>query len=92
MPSFQNLTGDNTESHEDVSEKSSDSSVGGSSPSNRQDKLRKEFAKTRDNMNSLLSDDSFQLPQDGIEAFHAIPDALDTGMFDSDVFGDLDDD
>lgn len=85
---------DNTEPQEESSTGSMSSISCGDedkSPTSRQEKMKKDLAKTRDNVNSLLSDETFQLPEDGIEAFNMLPDALNTGMFDSDVFGDLGD-
>jgi hypothetical protein len=81
-----NLSEDNTDSKEDSSIVSSNGDE--ESPLTREQKLKKELAATRENVNSLLSDENFKLPE--IEAFNMMPDALNTGMFDSDIFGDSD--
>lgn len=53
----------------------------------REQSLKMKLAATRDMQ--LMADDD--LPEDGIDAFNMMPNALNTGMFDSDIFGDLDD-
>ncbi|CAJ1931099.1 unnamed protein product [Cylindrotheca closterium] len=61
------------------------------SPVSREQEMKRKLAATRNMKMLARHEDINPLPEDdGIGAFNMIPGALNTDMFDSDVFGDLD--
>lgn len=60
-------------------------------PVSREQELKRKLAATR-NMQMLAAHEELdELHEDTIDAFNMMPHALNTEMFDSDIFGDLDD-
>lgn len=60
-------------------------------PVSREQELKRKLAATR-NMQMLAAHEELdELHDDTIDAFNMMPHALNTEMFDSDIFGDLDD-
>ena len=85
-----NMSEKQLKSEEDSSNSSSNSDD--KTPVSREKELKRKLEATR-NMKMLAShEDLNPLPEDdGIGAFNMMPNALNTDMFDSDIFGDLDD-
>lgn len=57
--------------------------------SSHQEEKKRKLAATRDNANSMLVEDNDESLDCDIEALRMLPSALNDDMFDSDIFGDL---
>eukprot|EP00526_Cylindrotheca_closterium_P027729 CAMPEP_0113603382 /NCGR_PEP_ID=MMETSP0017_2-20120614/1248_1 /TAXON_ID=2856 /ORGANISM="Cylindrotheca closterium" /LENGTH=90 /DNA_ID=CAMNT_0000511769 /DNA_START=69 /DNA_END=341 /DNA_ORIENTATION=- /assembly_acc=CAM_ASM_000147 len=57
----------------------------------REQEMKRKLAATRDMKMMMDHEDIHPMPDDGIDAFNMMPNALNTGMFESDIFGDLGD-
>ena len=57
----------------------------------REQERKRKLAATRDMKMIMAHEDLEELADDAIDAFNMMPHALNTEMFDSDIFGDLDD-